>query len=235
MSNETLRTLYCKASMCCDYIYRAASSAVMYHYHSTEVSGAAAASASWTSLLKHQPDVLSSYRKKKILSFRGLYIFYQDSESWLLFFVKSSRSGPSLLEAIKASTCLNCSKLGTSICSLTIRRCPLKTYSCNIHIGGLHCPKSTQVFNEECFISSWAYRDRSITSCLGDFSRKAKVNLQVGRSHTIPLQCCRKQEYCLKLGKDMAFPTQQYIMENKFWPYPKVILCLFPMLLALGR
>lgn len=98
----------------------------MYCYHSTEVSGAAAGSASVTSLFKHQPDVLSSCRKKKYyLSFRDLYIFYWDSESWLLFFVKFSRPGPSLLEATKASSCLSCSELGTNIWSLIVLRYPL--------------------------------------------------------------------------------------------------------------
>lgn len=173
----------------------------MYHYHSTEVSGAAAGSASWTSLFKHQPDVLSSCRKKCYLS--EIYIFSTKTVNPDFCFL-SSFQGLDLVfwrpsKPAPASTAQNLAPtFGASQCWDVLWRLTPG----NMQIGGLHCPKSIQLFNEDCFISSLAYRERSITPCLGDFSMKAKVNLQVGRSHSIPLQCrkflAERQENCLK-------------------------------------
>lgn len=125
--------------------------------------------------------------KKYYLSFRDFSIFYQDSESWLLFLVKCSRSSPSLLEAIKASTCLNCSELGTNICSLTVfgllqkrvLRCTLKTYSWQHADRWIALPKV-------CTGVQWIVLCKLFSlqidlSHLGDFSMKTKLNLQVGQ------------------------------------------------------
>lgn len=208
----------------------------MYHYHSTEVSGAAAGSASWTSLFKHQPDVLSSCRKKCYLSFRDLYIFYQDSESWLLFFVEFSRPGPSFLEAIKASSCLNCSELGTNIWSLTVLRCPLKTYSWQHADRWIALSKvytavqwrllyklsslGRDLLHHVLVTSLWRLRLTCKWAGATAFHFSAESFLQKDRRIVWNLSFKRH-----------SISNPANIMQNKFWPYPKVISCLFPMLL----